>query len=200
MKEKKELTVVKAVVLLIVLYTVFTWIFTVGVGLLMQVLGKFITFNTLTIIPTIIALVVSLLMMCLSWKLSVDITFKNKDCNGLDLKKVTTIIMIVLAVMSVITMVYDIYMMRESLEKQYSNAFLEDKDVVAAFTPEELQERANQNNETKAEIKKQTYPLVVMQNVLSLAINLLIFSLVPKKMIEKYDGVIEIEKNMSKSE
>lgn len=200
MKEKKELTVVRTVVLLIVLYTVFTWIFSLGFSLLTEFLVKFITFQVPTIIPTIIALVVSILMMCLSWKLSVDVTFKNKDCSGLNLKKVTTIIIIVLAIMTVITMIYDICIMRENLEKQYSNAFLEDRDVVAAFTPEELQERANQNNEMKAEIKKQTYPLIIMQNGLSLAINILIFSLVPKKMIAKYDGVAEIEKNISKSE
>lgn len=200
MKEKKELTVVKAVVLLIVLYTIFTWVFSRVFSLLAEGLASFLTFQISTIIPMILAVVISILLMCLSWKISVFLTFRNKNHDGLDVKKVAIIIVIILAIMSVITMIYDIYLMNESIEQQYSNDFLEDRDVVAAFTPEELQERANQNDENKEEIKKQTYPLIIMQNILSLGINLLIFSLVPKKMMAKYDGIAEIEKNVSKSE
>ena len=65
-------------------------------------------------------------------------------------------------------------------------------------TPLGLSIRSVGENKDAAESKKQSYLIIVTENILSLIINLLIFSLVPKKMLEKYDGVVEIEKNINK--
>lgn len=195
MKEKRELTVVKAVALLIVLYIVFTTLF----SLIMELIFS-ISPSLPGILPTVIAVILSIVMMCLAWKLSVLVTFRNKDCNGIEIKKIVWSVIIILTIMSAISMIFDLVTLKNDLEEQYSNAFLEDKDVVASFTQEELQERAAENENLEAEAKKQGYSLIVIQNILSLFINLLIFSLIPKKMLEKYDGVTEIEKNIERNE
>lgn len=194
MKEKKELTLTRALVSIIILYTVFTMIFGATFSLIMSLISRFLP-NMLNII---LAVAISILMMYFAWKLSVLITFKNKECSGLEIKKITTGLVIFLIVMTIISGGYDIYSAKVHIEEQYSNTFLEDKDVQSAFTPEELQARAEQNNKDAAESKKQSYLIIVTENILSLIINLLIFSLVPKKMLEKYDGVVEIEKNINK--
>lgn len=194
MKEKKELTLTNALVSIILLYIAFTMIFGTTFSLIMSLISGFLP-NMLNII---LAVAISILMMYFAWKLSVLITFKNKECSGLEIKKITRGLVIFLIVMTIISGGYDIYSAKVHIEEQYSNTFLEDKDVQAAFTPEELQARAEQNNKDAAESKKQSYLIIVTENILSLIINLLIFSLVPKKMLEKYDGVVEIEKNISK--
>lgn len=194
MKEKKELTLTNALVSIILLYIAFTMIFGTTFSLIMSLISGFLP-NMLNII---LAVAISILMMYFAWKLSVLITFKNKECSGLEIKKITRSLVIFLIVMTIISGGYDIYSAKVHIEEQYSNTFLEDKDVQAAFTPEELQARAEQNNKDAAESKKQSYLIIVTENILSLIINLLIFSLVPKKMLEKYDGVVEIEKNISK--
>jgi len=194
MKEKKELTLTNALVSIILLYIAFTMIFGTTFSLIMSLISRFLP-NMLNII---LAVAISILMMYFAWKLSVLITFKNKECSGLEIKKITRGLVIFLIVMTIISGGYDIYSAKVHIEEQYSNTFLEDKDVQAAFTPEELQARAEQNNKDAAESKKQSYLIIVTENILSLIINLLIFSLVPKKMLEKYDGVVEIEKNISK--
>mgnify|MGYP003369570971 CR=1 FL=1 len=194
MKEKKELTLTNALVSIILLYIAFTMIFGTTFSLIMSLISRFLP-NMLNII---LAVAISILMMYFAWKLSVLITFKNKECSGLEIKKITRGLVIFLIVMTIISGGYDIYSAKVHIEEQYSNTFLEDKDVQSAFTPEELQARAEQNNKDAAESKKQSYLIIVTENILSLIINLLIFSLVPKKMLEKYDGVVEIEKNINK--
>lgn len=194
MKEKKELTSIKAIISIIICYFIFTILFGAVYSLVMSAIASFLP----NMVNIILAVVISILMMFFAWKLSIIVTLKNKDCDGLETKKIVKVLVIFLVIMSVISTVYDLYNTKVNIENQYSNSFLEDRDIQDAFTPEELQERANQNDTDKAEAKKYSYSLIITENVLSLIINLLIFSLVPKKALEKYDGVKEMEKNISK--
>lgn len=192
MKNKKELTVGKATAYIIILYSIFTII----LGYVFILISSW--FNNIIlsqgIVSTIITVVFSIFMMYLSWKLSVLVVLKKKSTDGLDTKKVIRNIIIFIVLLSVISMIYDLYEAKANIDRQYSNDFLEDRDVIAAFTQEELQERANLNNLSAKESAKHIYPFIIGENVLSILINLLIINLVPKKMLESHDGITKIEK------
>lgn len=193
MKEKKVLSQGKAIASIIIIYTILTIIFGAMYSLLGPLLSRII--RNMVILSTI-SVVLSIVIIYFSWKLSIMITFRNGSSSGLKAKKITKYLALFLIVISVISMAYDVYRSTVVIEEEYSNAFLEDKDVVAAFTQEELQARANENNAGKAIAQKQTYISIVVMGSLALIINLLILSMVSKKTIEKYNGVIEIEKRM----
>lgn len=195
MKERKELTQGKAVALIILIYTILTIVFgtvyTLIIGLVARFLLNIIILSTISVIA-------SIAIIYFSWKISIMITFKNRTSTGLDSKKMTRYFAIFLILVSVVSITYDIYSTKVKIEDQFSNSFLEDKDVVNAFSEEELQQRANENNENMRKSKQQSYLSIITMNTLSLIINLLVLSVISKKTIDKYDGVIEIEKNIKK--
>lgn len=192
MENKKELTVGKATLFIIILYSVFTIILGYVFVLISIWLNNILPIQEL--VATIITVVFSILMMYISWKLSVLLVLRKKSTDGLDTKKVIRNIIIFIVLLSAISMIYDLYEAKLNIDRQYSNDFLEDRDVIAAFTQEELQERANLNDLSAKESAKHIYPLIIGENVLSIFINILIISLVPKKMLESHDGIIKIEK------
>lgn len=193
MEERKELSQGKAVGLIIIIYAILTIIF----GTIYSLLGLLVSkISGNVIILSTISVMLSIAIIYFSWKLSIMITFKNRSSSGLDAKKITKYLAIFVIGMSIISMAYDVYNSKIAIEEQFSNSFLEDKDVVSAFTQEELQERANENIENMNMSKKQTYTSIFVMGILALGINLLILNIVAKKNIEKYNGVVQIEKNI----
>lgn len=193
MEERKELSQGKAVGLIIITYAILTIIF----GTIYSLLGLLVSkISGNVIILSTISVMLSIAIIYFSWKLSIMITFKNRSSSGLDAKKITKYLAIFVIGMSIISMAYDVYNSKIAIEEQFSNSFLEDKDVVSAFTQEELQERANENIENMNMSKKQTYTSIFVMGILALGINLLILNIVAKKNIEKYNGVVQIEKNI----
>mgnify|MGYP003543241494 CR=1 FL=1 len=77
MKEKKELTSIKAIISIIVCYFIFTILFGAVYSLVMSAIASFLP----NMVNIILAVVISILMMFFAWKLSIIVTLKNNTLN-----------------------------------------------------------------------------------------------------------------------
>jgi len=197
MKERKELTTGKATAYILILYSIFTSV----LGIVFAVINNLAMRYLPPVVGSIISVVISIALIYAAWELSVILTLKNRNIDGLDIKKIIRFMILFIVITSVISMGMDIYRHTESInnDKTYSKDFLQDKDVIAAVSQEQLQERANEIDRKKAEVQKAIYTSAIMENVVGMVINIIIITLVPKARLEKYDGVAQMEKSASKS-
>ncbi len=197
MKEKKELTTGKAAVYILILYSIFTCV----LGVVFAVINNLAMRYLPVVVGSIISVITSIALIYAAWELSVILTLKNRNTDGLDIKKIIRFLILFIIVIGVISTGADIYRSIEAInnDKTYSKDFLQDKDVIAAVSQEQLQERANEIDRRKAEVQKAMYTSVIMENVVGIVINVILITLVPKARLEKYDGVAQMEKSVSKA-
>lgn len=191
MKKRKELTQGKAIVLIIVMYSIITLALGTMYSILAGVLTKYI--NSMVILSSI-SVICSIIIIYTAWNLSIMFVLKNRETIGIDTKKTILCFSIFLVIISTISVIFDIYTVKNEIEVQYKIIAIDDADLEEEHDDYEMQEIRDERNKKMLETKKKTYSSVIIMDILGLIINLLMVNIITQKMVEKYDGVIEIEK------